>query len=172
MLKTITKNILDVFAGFMMIAVVFLPCGDNSHNAAARKCFEPRQRICVSVYECSGHLRRMADFIVLGLVLFLLMPLKGRKFLRKGPLRGDPFYLSSGLRSSSGSLAIFAATHRPVTFSGVERASGQATVHPFYSPGPSARPIHAIVRRDQEARAAYRNQSPLGRPGHTQPPWL
>ena len=54
----------------------FLPWGDNSHNAAAKQCFEPRQRICISVYECSGHLRDMADCIVLGLVLFLLMLLK------------------------------------------------------------------------------------------------
>jgi hypothetical protein len=33
----------------------------------------------------------VADFIVLGLVLFLLMPLKGRKFLRKGPAARRPF---------------------------------------------------------------------------------
>jgi len=38
-----------------------IPCGDNSHNAAARKRFEPYQRIFIKGYGCSARLRCVGD---------------------------------------------------------------------------------------------------------------
>jgi hypothetical protein len=39
----------------------FLPCGDNSHNAPARKRVESSHRIFIKGYGCSVRLQRVGD---------------------------------------------------------------------------------------------------------------
>jgi len=39
----------------------FLPCGDNSHNAPARKRDESSHRIFIKGYGCSDRLQRVGD---------------------------------------------------------------------------------------------------------------
>ena len=75
MLKTISKAGFDVVAVLTMIVTVF-------YLAAITHIMPPPANVLsrineVSRYGCSARLRRVADFVALGLVLFLLMPLKG-----------------------------------------------------------------------------------------------
>jgi hypothetical protein len=74
MLKTISKTGVDVIICLTMVVTVFylavithiMPLPENVLSRISE----------VSCYGCSARLRHKADFIVLGLVLFLLMPLK------------------------------------------------------------------------------------------------